>query len=156
MLNIAVIKEKLTVEFEELKAIYMKAYKKAKEIANNDTSLKLQVDLHNNHSTKFSFTKYSWGQTFIMKLKALNLLKETQISYMIEDLETQKIINSLNEIKKIRSEGSIEDDDEASKSDRESEQQEMGKKFLPIKNLIIILTKNNNKFFKFSLKTCFF
>lgn len=46
MLNIAVIKEKLTVEFADLKDVYMKAYKKAKEIANNETSLKLQVCIH--------------------------------------------------------------------------------------------------------------
>ncbi len=53
----------------------------------------------------------------------MNLLKETQTSYSVEDSETQKIINSLNEIKKIRNMSSIDDDDEASKSDRESEQQ---------------------------------
>ena len=55
----------------------------------------------------------------------MNLLKETQTSYNIEVDETQKIINSLNEIKKIRNMTSS-DDDEASKSDQDSEQQDMG------------------------------
>lgn len=55
----------------------------------------------------------------------MNLLKETQTSYKIEVDETQKIINSLNEIKKIRNMTSS-DDDEASKSDQDSEQQDMG------------------------------
>ena len=45
LLNIAIIKEKLSVEFNEIKEIYMKAYKKAKEIVNNEISLKLQVYL---------------------------------------------------------------------------------------------------------------
>jgi hypothetical protein len=45
LLNIAIIKEKLSAEFNAIKEIYMKAYKKAKEIVNNETSLKLQVYL---------------------------------------------------------------------------------------------------------------
>jgi len=56
------------------------------------------------------------------KIKAMNLLKETEVTYMIQDNETQKIINSLNEIKKIRN-LSINDDDETSQ-DKESEQQQ--------------------------------
>jgi hypothetical protein len=52
----------------------------------------------------------------------MNLLKETEVTYMIQDNETQKIINSLNEIKKIRN-LSINDDDETSQ-DKESEQQQ--------------------------------
>ena len=52
----------------------------------------------------------------------MNLLKETEVTYMIQDNETQKIINSLNEIKKIRN-LNINDDDEASQ-DKESEQQQ--------------------------------
>ena len=46
LLNIAIIKEKLSVEFNDIKEIYMKAYKKAKEIVNNEISLKLQVYLN--------------------------------------------------------------------------------------------------------------
>jgi hypothetical protein len=52
----------------------------------------------------------------------MNLLKETEVTYMIQDNETQKIINSLNEIKKIRN-LNINDDDETSQ-DKESEQQQ--------------------------------
>lgn len=54
----------------------------------------------------------------------MNLLKETESTYRMSDPETQKIINSLNEIKKIR--GICSTDDEASKSDKESEYPDAG------------------------------
>lgn len=53
----------------------------------------------------------------------MNLLKETEVAYSLEETETQRIINSLNEIKKIRN---LEfNDDEETKS--EKEQAENGK-----------------------------
>jgi hypothetical protein len=60
LLNIAVIKEKLSVEFAELKDVYMKAYQKAKEISNIETSLKLQV------IQKICYLKLFFGLVFFI------------------------------------------------------------------------------------------
>jgi NF-kappa-B inhibitor-like protein 2 len=96
LLNIAILKEKVQVEFEQLENIFKRAHEKAKEASN----IQLQ-------------------------LKTMNLLRESQKLYRIDCEGTTKIINSLVEINKIKSNQSEEsekgtsDEDESEKDDNE-------------------------------------
>lgn len=73
LLNVASIQEKLSVDFVELKEVFMNAYKKAKETS----KVKLQI-------------------------KVMKALKEAEMACGVDSEETQKTLNSLNEIKRIR------------------------------------------------------
>ena len=73
LLNIALLKEKLHAEFDELKQLYTKAYEKAREASNTQ-----------------------------LQLRTMNLLKDSQKLYGLSFEDTQRKINSLVEINKIR------------------------------------------------------
>ncbi len=101
LLNIALLKEKLHMEFDEIERVYSRAYEKAKEASNAQ-----------------------------LEYKTLNLLKDSQKLYGISCEDTERKIKSLNETAKFSLDensnsgqgSSDQDDDEEEEGENENDE----------------------------------